>query len=283
MRTQNFFKARHKSAKSRQREHEDHDDGGRYHTHKDKGSVDNDNEGEDDDDRSLYHRNRKDKSATSSKSRHRGHEDRNDGGRHHRSRKDNREGDGDDGVRRHKGKSKTSSSSHKVSNRAHNDHRSNDSHPVGSDDLPHDVLRRHQSKNGRIRPPSGTESEDDVNKDDVDTPGGRRVLSSDDPTCLSYYPPLTKAFLRRCKLLVRVHYATQNPFITLEAATQGVGLEILSEVYNEYKTKRHAIDDGQYPQHRHSMARIVRFFFFTRVILSRYYSFTTKTAIFVVN
>ncbi|KIK77858.1 hypothetical protein PAXRUDRAFT_165562, partial [Paxillus rubicundulus Ve08.2h10] len=73
------------------------------------------------------------------------------------------------------------------------------------------------------------------------------------PTCLNYYPTLTKAFICCCKVLVCAHYATQNPFITLEAVTQGIGLETLGEVYIEYTNKCLALKDGQYPQHRHSM------------------------------
>lgn len=142
--------------------------------------------------------------------------------------------------------------------------------PVESDELPYDVLERHQSKNGRLRPPSLPRLQKDrfnaspVNsresspkEDDIKTFVGNRLVLSDDPTCLSFYPPLTKAFLRRCKLLARVHYATRNPFITLEVATQGIALEILAEVHVEYRQKHLALEDNQYPEYRHSMARLV--------------------------
>lgn len=136
------------------------------------------------------------------------------------------------------------------------------------DNVPQDVLQRHQSKNGHPRPPSIREQRVRSNsphsrrasspgEDVIKTLVGNRLVLSDDPNCLSFYPPLTKAFLRRCKLLVRAHYATRNPFITLENTTQGVGLEILAEVHVEYCQRNIALEDNQYPEFRHSMARLV--------------------------
>ena len=75
--------------------------------------------------------------------------------------------------------------------------------------------------------------------------------------CINYYPPLTKAFLHHCKLLVCAHYATHNLFITLEVAIQGVGLEFLAEVHVEYSQKHIVLEDGQYLEYRHLMAHLV--------------------------
>lgn len=83
---------------------------------------------------------------------------------------------------------------------------------------------------------------------------------------------------------MRAHYATRNPFITLEVATQGIGLEILAEVYVEYNEKHLALEDDQYPEYRHSMARLVsQRLICLRLILTVHYSFTMRTAIFAVS
>lgn len=160
------------------------------------------------------------------------------------------------------GKSKGTHTSDKTSG-----HGSKHARPVGSDDAPHDVLQRHQSRNGHPRPPSPRPQlvrhnsphsrHSSLPEDEIKTFVGNRLVLSDDPTCLNFYPPLTKAFLRRCKLLSRAHYATHNPFITLEAAISGVGLEILAEVHVEYTQKHLILEDEQYPRYRHSMARLV--------------------------
>ncbi|KAI5989501.1 hypothetical protein EDD15DRAFT_2198461 [Pisolithus albus] len=153
--------------------------------------------------------------------------------------------------------------------------------------IDYDVLGRHHSFNSCRRSPSPTYLRDDrrpskkIRPDatssdqqlaaeemmDVDgagaksgkcgRPGHSRSTVVPKPTTLAFYPPLWMKLLDDAKARMRLHVATEEPFLRLETAVDGQCSEIIIELVVKYQEDGSELEAGFYPQHKRSMARML--------------------------
>ncbi|KAI5983215.1 hypothetical protein EDD15DRAFT_2376782 [Pisolithus albus] len=165
-----------------------------------------------------------------------------------------------------------------------------DDERVGVD---YDVNASHHSRNRRPRPPSPTYLENAGNGEKPHSKKQRcnvagctqdRLRSEDDgsgdnptfvnerhgkyskmakadvvvrPTTLAFFGPLWCKLLDEAKRRVRLHVATEVPFLHREMAIDGICMEILVEMVIKYEEEGLELEAGYYPEHRRSMATIL--------------------------
>ncbi|KAH7918084.1 hypothetical protein BV22DRAFT_1134867 [Leucogyrophana mollusca] len=78
-----------------------------------------------------------------------------------------------------------------------------------------------------------------------------------DPTKIGYYPPLWKDFLEKCKVEMRLHASTIDPFPTLPEAAEGIAMETLTTMLAMYKQEKRSLERNIWPEHKLHMARLV--------------------------
>ncbi|KAI6016927.1 hypothetical protein BKA83DRAFT_4497449 [Pisolithus microcarpus] len=85
-------------------------------------------------------------------------------------------------------------------------------------------------------------------------PGRSRSTVVPKPTTLAFYPPLWMKLLDEAKARIRLHVATEEPFLRLETAVDGQCSEIIIELVVKYQEDSSELEAGFYPQHKRSMA-----------------------------
>ncbi|KAH7917133.1 hypothetical protein BV22DRAFT_1052658, partial [Leucogyrophana mollusca] len=86
------------------------------------------------------------------------------------------------------------------------------------------------------------------------TPKDRIAL---DPTKIGFYPSLWKDFIEKCKVDMRLHASTVDPFPTLPTAVDEVAVEILMTTLAMYKEQKRSLERDIWPEHKMHMARMV--------------------------
>ncbi|KAI5982923.1 hypothetical protein EDD15DRAFT_2376986 [Pisolithus albus] len=88
-------------------------------------------------------------------------------------------------------------------------------------------------------------------------PGRSRSTVVPKPMTLAFYPPLWMKLLDDAKARMRLHVATEEPFLRLETAVDGQCSEIIIELVVKYQEDGSELEAGFYPQHKRSMARML--------------------------